>query len=50
MGLEDSQHQDAESAIDIGGTYALRWADYTTLDASVAGAFRYLIVPIALSE
>lgn len=39
-----------ESAIDIGGTYALRWADYTTLDASVAGAFRYLIVPIALGE
>ncbi|GMA91949.1 hypothetical protein GCM10025869_24780 [Homoserinibacter gongjuensis] len=39
-----------EAAIHIGGTYALRWADYTTLDASIAGAFRYLIVPVSLSE
>lgn len=35
-----------EAPLALRGTYELRWTDYSRLDASTAGSFRVLVVPI----
>lgn len=35
-----------ETSLPLRGTYELHWSDYSRVDASVAGTFRTLVVPI----